>query len=75
MVHHLDHNPTNNNLDNLIVLSRAIHVALHNYLYNEEFKLYKQHGNEYIMFFDIKETTKQFFDNKKYQPVYLSKYK
>jgi hypothetical protein len=32
VVHHLDGDPKNNSLDNLIVLSRAKHVSLHSYL-------------------------------------------
>lgn len=28
-VHHRDHNPLNNNIENLAVLSRAEHIALH----------------------------------------------
>lgn len=72
VVHHLDHNPQNNNLDNLIMLSRSIHVALHNFLYDEEFRLYKQHGDDYIKFFDIKKMTKHFFDNRKYKPIFLN---
>ena len=31
-LHHLDGNPENNSLDNLIVMSRSAHGALHNYL-------------------------------------------
>lgn len=32
VVHHLDGDPKNNSLDNLIVLSRSKHVSLHSYL-------------------------------------------
>ena len=32
VVHHLDGNPKNNELTNLLVLSRSKHLALHNYL-------------------------------------------
>ena len=35
VVHHLDGEPTNNNLNNLIVISRGKHNSLHNYL-NEQ---------------------------------------
>ena len=47
VVHHLDHNPINNSIDNIIVLERKDHIALHNYLYDYEFKLYKLHGKQY----------------------------
>jgi hypothetical protein len=32
VVHHLDGDPKNNSLDNLIVLSRSKHASLHSYL-------------------------------------------
>jgi hypothetical protein len=72
VVHHVDHNPRNNKLDNLIVISRSIHVKLHNHLYDEEFKLFKRYGDEYIKFFDVKKITKHFFDNRKYKPIFLN---
>lgn len=32
VIHHLDENPKNNNVDNLIILSRKMHGRLHQYL-------------------------------------------
>ena len=32
VVHHLDCNPTNNNIDNLVVITRSQHIKLHNFL-------------------------------------------
>lgn len=72
VVHHLDLNPRNNDLNNLIVLSRSMHLALHNYLYNEEFKLYKKYNKNYVKYFNIINITNDFFNIKKYIPIYLS---
>jgi hypothetical protein len=49
-----------------------MHVALHNFLYDEEFKLYKRYGNEYIKLFDINKITKHFFENRKCKPIFLN---
>jgi len=32
VVHHMDHNPKNNQLENLLVISRVMHIKLHRYL-------------------------------------------
>lgn len=75
VVHHLDHNYINNVPSNLIVISRSIHVALHNYLYNEQFKLYKQYGEDnYKDKFDIKILTFEFFQKRNYKPILLEDY-
>ena len=44
VVHHLDCNPANNNLNNLIVISRSKHSSLHNYL-NEQRAILQQCNN------------------------------
>lgn len=72
VVHHLDHNTLNNNIENLVVMPRSAHVALHNYLYNEEFKLYKKHGeNDYQKYFNHYELTIDFLKNKNYKVIFL----
>lgn len=66
VVHHLDHNPINNSLDNLILLHRKDHVALHNYLYDYEFKLYKSYGDKYTKYWNgniEKETTLEYLNS------------
>ena len=45
VIHHLDGNPKNNSLNNLILLSRHMHVKLHNYLGDQRVILEKS-GNE-----------------------------
>lgn len=52
VVHHLDHNPINNDFDNIILLNRKDHFTLHNFLYDYEFKMYKQHGPKYNEFWN-----------------------
>lgn len=47
VVHHIDGNPKNNSLDNLIVLPRAKHAALHQFLYKQGALLEKSNnGND-----------------------------
>jgi hypothetical protein len=45
VVHHLDENPKNNELTNLIIISRKMHGRLHQYLDNQRVILLKS-GNE-----------------------------
>jgi len=44
VVHHIDMNPTNNSLDNLIVISRAKHASLHRFI-NEQGAMLKRFSN------------------------------
>ena len=47
VIHHLDGNPKNNDLSNLLILSRGKHVSLHQYLNLEGAILQNQLGDEY----------------------------
>lgn len=44
VIHHLDGNPRNNSLNNLIILSRSNHTKLHAFLTKKKFELVKQFG-------------------------------
>ena len=47
VIHHLDGDSKNNNLDNLLLLSRSNHVSLHRYLNLEGAILENKFGVEY----------------------------
>jgi 5-methylcytosine-specific restriction endonuclease McrA len=46
IVHHIDHNPSNNKFKNLVVLCSDCHMKVHTKLYSDEFKHYRDFTNK-----------------------------
>lgn len=46
IVHHIDENPINNSLKNMIIMSRKNHITIHSFLKEQWYMNYKIHGKK-----------------------------